>query len=184
MLLCLAVLSTASVASDKSELEITNLKHYADPLYGFDAAIPASWQRIVIDEVVADSGEGAAMSLDTGYAVGFESLRTGEDDRYADYLMIEVLPGRGSGAFESTGKERESITIDGRPATRDRVWLDAVDMDEGSLALVVYQASLTGLGYQIDLYAIGEQHESKPLGQAFDALLETFRLREEPYTAF
>lgn len=161
-------------------LIIDSLRHYSDSLYGFDVAIPTGWQRIVtIEEPQADSD-----ALDWSYAVGFESPRNDPADRYADYVMIEVLPGTRNGTFESTGEERETTSIDGRPAIRDRVWLDSVYLQEEALGLVVYQATFSGLGYQVGLYAIGEQHEAVGLQLAFDAMLETFTLREAPYSVF
>ncbi len=161
-------------------LNIDSLSHYSDTLYAFDVAVPTGWQRIVtIDEDTVDDA-----ASDWSYAVGFESKMSHTSDRYADYVMIEVMPGAQSGGFVSSGRETEAIVVDGRPAVRDRIWLDSIDLHGDELTLVVYQAMVSGLGFNVGLYAIGEQRESEGLGMAFDALLHTFTLHEEPYTVF
>lgn len=161
-------------------LHIASLTRYVDPFYSFEVAVPSGWQRIVSLDETTQPFDG----LEAGYVLGFESPRSAVDDRYADYVMIEILPGQEAAAFQSSGQERSAVVIDGRPAMRDRILLDAVPMPDASLSLVVYQATMRGLGFQVGLYAVGEQHEARAMELAFDALLTTFTLREAPYEVF
>jgi len=149
---------------------------YVDLQHHFSMAVPAGWQPIVAAEPVADED-----AFEQSYAVGFSAPRESALDQYADYLMVEILPGSVSGNFESTGEFRESISIDGRPAVRDKVRLLDQDMGTSSIDLVVFQAHLQGIGFTVGIYAIGEQHQEPLLAEAFELMLQTLELNGSPF---
>ena len=148
---------------------------YVDQDYDFELAIPENWVRIhAIDE---DDDK-----LEPGYAVGFESPRAGEHDRFADYLMIEVLPGALTGAFESDGSNKEVMMVDGHVAVTDTVYLNDFPVDGAKIDLIVYQAEIVELGFTVAVYAIGEKHESDVLRDAFNLALKTLKVPDDPFS--
>lgn len=157
---------------------IERIVPYVDEDYGFTLAIPQHWSRVYAAEDEAD-----ADALEPGYAVGFESPRSSESDHFADYLMVEVLPGTQTGAFESDGNEQTVHIVDGRVAVTDTIYLDDFPVGGGtSLDLVVYQAEIIELGFTVTLFAIGEAHEAEVLGDAFELALKTLTVPDDPFS--
>lgn len=151
------------------------LQSYTDNDYGFSVAIPSGWQKIVsVDEVDLEL-------LEPGYAVGFESPNQGGGDHFADYIMIEILPGKDSGVFHSDGVNRKQVSIDGKSAWIDSLKITGAGMDLEDVILSVYQAEIIGLGYTIGLYAIGDQARDGLMAAAFEVMVRTFRLTGQPF---
>jgi hypothetical protein len=159
-----------------SAAALSGITSYHDVDYGFSMAVPDNWRPILLAESEADLDV-----LEPGYAVGFESLRSGEADRFADYIMVEILPGAEIGTFATDGSQSRTVLIDGQAGIRDRLLLRDYDVGDVRLNLVVFQAELIRLGYTIGFFAIGEQHEVDRLEAAFEILLRTFRLPVNPY---
>ncbi len=179
---------------------ILDVEAYEDLDYGFSVAIPAGWRRIVTaepeEETAAEllSGvetgsalnEGEAPSLDLqalepGYAVGFESAQQHDDDQFADYILVEILPGDYSGLFAADLNERCSVVIDGRPAIYDRLEIKHASTGLTDVDLVIYQAELAGVGYTVGLYAIGEHTSERIMAIAFEVMLQTFKIDRSPF---
>jgi hypothetical protein len=155
---------------------LLDIEGYEDADYGFSVAIPSGWQKIVAAE-----SEDNIFELEPGYAVGFESPYQGEHDKFADYVLIEVLPGKDSGLFETDGKSRRKISINGQSA-----WMDRLDVkgESGGLTevdLTIFQTEVSGLGYTIGLYAIGEPSREKLMADAFEVIVRTFRQTSSPF---
>ncbi|NND90721.1 MAG: hypothetical protein HKN42_07630 [Granulosicoccus sp.] len=176
---------------------LLDIEAYEDPDYGFSVAIPTGWRKIVTAEperdpqsaraVIDDTQEGAAASmslelLEPGYAVGFESVQQNRDDRFADYILIEILPGNASGLFYSDGLQRQPVTIDGRSAWYDRLEVDEASSGLTDVDLVIYQAEFSGLGYTVGLYAIGEPEREAIMSTAFGVMLSTFKVTRAPFS--
>ncbi len=150
---------------------IKEIRSYTDADFHFEMAVPIDWTAIVANESLGEIDE-----LETSYAVGFESPRTDENDNFADYIMVEIIPGRESGAFETDGSLEKAILIDGHPAKKDELRLRDYHIAGDKLDLQVFQAELHGLGYSVSFYAIGEHRESVVLRDAFRLMIETFKL--------
>lgn len=176
---------------------LLEIEPYEDLDYGFKVAIPVGWRKIVTAEseetTVAAHGTATGsdyessdpaipVSLEPGYAVGFESVQQNEDDRFADYILIEVLPGEESGRFEADDSLRQPVTIDGRNTWFDRLEIDQVNSGLIDVDLIVYQAELSGVGYTIGLYAIGEPIREPLLAMAFEVMLQTFKIVRDPFS--
>ena len=186
--LCLAIAATAFLNRDRLGLSIhvqavfseksidtlpaiKEIRSYTDSDFNFTMAVPNDWVPILADEPLSEIDE-----LETAYAVGFESPRTDEKDRFADYIMVEIIPGKESGAFETDGSLAKAILIDGHPAKEDSLLLKDYLVAGDNLDLQVYQAELYRLGYSVGFYAIGEHREAVALRDAFRLMIETFRL--------
>ncbi len=180
---------------------ILDVEGYEDPDFGFSVAIPAGWRRIVIAEpeakVVRDElsevEKGSTLSkglspgvdlpvLEPGYAVGFESAHRHENDQFADYILVEILPGKSSGLFAADVNHRQSILIDGRPAWYDRLEINQSSTGLTDVDLVIYQAELAGVGYTVGLYAIGELASERTMAIAFEIMLQTFKVDRPPFS--
>lgn len=172
---------------------LLDIEHYEDLDYGFKLAIPAGWRKIVTAESVSEPVDSinsvndnerstTPQSLEPGYAVGFESVQQNADDRFADYILIEVLPGNESGRFEAADSLRQAVTIDGRRTWFDRLEIDHVSSGTIDVDLVVYQAELSGVGYTVGLYAIGEPVREHLLAMAFEVMLQTFKVVRDPFS--
>ncbi len=155
---------------------IESLVAYHDDDYGFSMAVPEGWRKIL---TVEGDDEG---STDDGYAVGFESKRSHDEDVFADYIMIELLPGGHTGAFETDGAHTNVVIVDGIPAITDQAWLNDFEISENEIDLVVFQAEIVEPGYTIGIYVIGEQAEAVVLEDAFTLVLKTLKLPEEPFS--
>jgi|GEM_PF-1186935 len=155
---------------------LLDIEPYEDLDYGFSVAIPTGWRKIISVESESDLD-----TLEPGYAVGFESPSQGGYDDFADYILIEILPGSESGSFVTDGSKRSAVFIDGKPA-----WVDQVDVD-GSAAglddmdLTVYQAVITGLGYTVGIYAIGEADRKELMSAAFHVMVRTLSFTADPF---
>lgn len=179
---------------------LLDIEAYEDLDYGFNVAIPTGWRKIVtadpekvIDaesqaDVFQDSGEGSGTTsrselllVEPGYAVGFESVQETRGDKFADYILIEILPGKDSGLFATDGTYRYPVTIDGRAAWYDRLEVDHASSGLTDVDLVIYQAELTGVGYTVGLYAIGEHSRERIMAAAFEIMLQTFQLNRSPF---
>lgn len=156
---------------------IERILPYFDDDYGFEVAVPEHWSR----NFAATSDEQSE-ALEPGYAVGFESPRSGTNDVFADYLMVEILPGAHSGAFETDGSHTRVEMVDGRVAVVDQVNLDGFEIDDNRIDLVVFQAEIVELGFTVGIFVIGEQHEVAVLADAFELALKTFRVPDDPFS--
>jgi len=185
ILLFLALASVAFLNRDRLQLPasaqnllfsntlpaIEEIRSYTDSDFSFSMAVPLDWTQIIADEPLSEIDE-----LETAYAVGFESPRTYKGDRFADYIMVEIIPGTESGAFETDGSLAKTILIDGYPAQEDELLIRNYSVAGDKLDLQIYQAQLNGLGYTVGFYAIGEHREAEALREAFRLMIETFRL--------
>ena len=154
---------------------LTDLDTYENTDYGFSVAVPAGWSPVIAD---VDDNDGF---LEPGYAIGFESSRQGKDDRFADYILVELLPGRDSGLFETDGRQREMIKVNGKSGFREHLRIDGRENGLSAIDLIVHQAEIQGLGYTIAFYAIGEPANEVMMRDAFDVMLRTFRLKNSPF---
>ncbi|ASJ72368.1 hypothetical protein [Granulosicoccus antarcticus] len=175
---------------------LLDIEPYEDAGYGFSMAIPAGWRRIVTAEVsdavdsqteVIASMQAAEAGFDSlwlepGYAVGFESAQQHADDQFADYILVEILPGDASGLFAADASRRKRVVIDGRPASYDRLEIKQASSGLTDVDLVIYQAELSGVGYTVGLYSIGERGSEKIMAIAFEVMLQTFRIDNPPFS--
>lgn len=171
--------ATNSDATVKEQFDtelLLDLESYEDPDYGFSMAIPSGWRKIVAAESEENFDE-----LEPGYAVGFESPYQGENDQFADYVLIEVLPGKDSGLFKTDGENRRRISIDGRNAWMDRLEVTGESGGLTEVDLTIFQAQMSGLGYTIGLYAIGEPSREKLMLEAFEIIVRTFKQATLPF---
>ena len=155
---------------------IDRLIPYRDADYGFSMAVPEGWAQIYAAE--SDTDEEA---LEPGYAIGFESPRSSVDDRFADYVMVEILPGADSGAFETDGDDSRVVVVDNRVAVVDQILLTDFQVSGDTIDLIVYQAEIVELGFTVGIFVIGEQHESDVLSDAFELTLKTFKIPDNPF---
>ncbi len=160
---------------------IVDLERYDDPDYGFSLAVPVGWKRIVADDTDADDTADVLEMLEPGYAVGFESPRSDRTDKFADYILIEVLPGNEFGLFESAPEHRQLIEIDAQAITYDRLSIDSATDDNVAVDLVIFQRGVQALGYTIAFYAIGEPANERAMFDAFQIMLRTFTQTTEPF---
>lgn len=166
------------VSTDTASLPLGELVRYDDPEFGFSMAIPDRWHIIVTEneEPVPDP-----WYQDPGYSIGFESPRSGPADQFSDYIMVEILPGAESGAFETDGSHTQWVHINGALASRDRLHLPDFRIRDRAFDLVVHQAVITELGYTIGFFAVGEPGASVQLEAAFEALIRTFQYQHIPF---
>ncbi len=149
---------------------------YHDNTLGFSMVVPKEWSQLIPGHSYELSDD-----IDAGYSVIFESPLEDDKDRYADYLMIEVLPGIDTGAFESTGEHRGVVIVDGQQAVRDELTLLDFPVGGHRIDLLVKQAEIAQLGYTVGLYVIGTNNNAQMLDEAFRALLYSFQLPKQPY---
>lgn len=160
---------------------ILDLELYTDTDYGFSVAIPAGWTRIVAAGDVAVEGNDVLASLEPGYAVGFESPREGFEDQFADYILIEVLPGDDIGLFESSDAQRRIIQSGSEPIAYDRLEVDGATDDASDVDLVIFQRGVKALGYTLGFYAIGEPTNEQAMFDAFQIILRTYNQTSDPF---
>jgi len=156
---------------------IETIVAYNDLDYGFQLAVPDTWSQIYAAEDDLESDV-----LEPGYAVGFESPRSEAQDTFADYLMVEILPGAHSGAFASDGTQTKVVMVDGRVAITDKVELDGFDIGGEQIDLIVFQAEIVELGYTVGIFVIGEKREAAVLADAFALALKTFKVPDDPFS--
>ncbi len=176
VVLALSASASASTTVQSGLAPIERILPYYDEDYDFEVAVPENWTRIfaALDDQGTDE-------LEPGYAVGFESPRSNSDDVFADYLMVEILPGSQTGAFTTDGTHSDVVIVDGRAALTDHVYLDGFDINGNSIDLVVFQAEIVELGFTIGIYAIGEKREAAVLADAFQLALKTFKVPIDPF---
>ena len=167
-----------SLGPGGSRDSLTDIGVYRDPELAFDLAVPAGWTAI---EPVGDPPQDAPGVPEAGHAVVFEAPRDGPGDAFADYVMIEILPGRDSGLFLTDGSRAADVRIDGMPGTRDALVIEGHEVDGVVLDLVVHQAEVRGLGWTIGFYAIGETRHERLVEDAFELMIRTFRLPAPPF---
>lgn len=155
---------------------IETIQTYVDLDYGFSMAVPKGWRKIVLAEQ-----ETPNQVPELGYAVGFEALPRSTDDTFADYILLEILPGRESGLFAAGDADSQSTQIDGRTVTFDRLFIDGKHNPDAGIDLVIFQREFSALGYTIDFYAIGEPGNEKVLFEAFQIMLVTFEQFHPPF---
>jgi len=186
VLICVAAsagLQSQRVSADADSLHHSSLKPierilpFLDEDYGFELAVPENWLT-----TFAATHDEQTEALEPGYAVGFESPRSGVDDVFADYLMVEILPGAQTGAFVTDGSQTEVMMVDGRMAVIDQVNLDGYQIEGDQIDLVVFQAEIVELGFTIGIFAIGEQREAAVLADAFELALKTFKVPDDPFS--
>lgn len=147
-----------------------------EPEFAMNFGVPQGWRRVRLPP----PSEGAVR-----FSVAYESRVSGEDDRFADYVLVELTEGETGGGFVSNdGAARERTRIDGHPAVLDTLRIPDFPVSGGTIDLFVRQASLTGPGYHLGLYAIGTCGEETAIREAFAVLIETFRLERRPFGAF
>lgn len=171
-----AIVGTPAPAPRPGAERLDALTAYVDPDFGFSLAVPMGWTAMVLPESDAE-----LEMLEPGYAVAFESPLEHEDDRFVDYLMVEILPGAESGLFETDGSRRRETVVDGRHAWRDALSLPAAADDARAVDLIVRQATSSGLGYTVAFFAVGEPARRPLIDDAFEAMLRTFRLPRRPF---
>lgn len=160
---------------------IVSLARYDDIDYGFSLAIPDGWTRIVADDSAIVEDNGVLSTLEPGYAVGFESPRSGKGDQFADYILIEVLPGTDTGLFEATHEHRRFLRSGLENFAYDRLEIDAQTDKLSDVDLVIFQHGVQALGYTLSFYAIGEPVNEQALFEAFQILLRTYTQTADPF---
>lgn len=185
-MLCLAacaVLQSQRVSAKADNKLLAGLKPierilpYTDDNYGFDIAVPEHWLRNF-----AATSDDQYEALEPGYAIGFESPRSAANDVFADYLMVEILPGAQTGAFVTDGSQTQVKMVDGRVAIVDRLNLNGFEIGADRIDLVVFQAEIVELGFTVGIYVIGEQREAAVLADAFELALKTFKVPDDPFS--
>jgi len=156
---------------------IRDVQRYRDQDYDFSVAVPAGWQPIV----TIDDGQPDDPFIEAGHAVGFEAPREGVAAGFADYVLIEILPGSRSGRFLTDGTRALPVRIGGMSGVRESLAVDGFDMGPGQLDLVVHQAEVRGVGFTIGFYAIGEPSRRALLEDAFELMIRTFDLDRPPF---
>lgn len=168
---------SGSVAAARSFDWVTDAVAYRDPDYDFSVAVPVGWRSIV---AMGESSNDPSQP-ELGYSVGFEAPRDGDDDVFADYVMIEILPGTESGRFLTDGSRTRSVRIDGLVGQREDLAIDGHRIGDETLDLIVYQAEVRGVGFTLGFYAIGEPSRRELLDDAFELMIRTFELALPPF---
>ncbi|MFK7995298.1 MAG: hypothetical protein AB8B87_14250 [Granulosicoccus sp.] len=165
----------------RSELsdQIVELERYEDLDYGFSVAVPVGWTKIVAADT--DTADSELASLEPGYAVGFGSPRSNVDDRFEDYILIEVLPGDDSGLFEASDAEQRFIQAGSEKIAYDRLEVDGATDDASDIDLVIFQRGVKAFGYTLGFYAIGEPSNEQAMFDAFQIMLRTYKQKADPF---
>lgn len=149
--------------------------------WGLVYTVPRDWRRVLLPDGV-HSGQAPS--------IVYEAPLTRSDDRFRDYLMLELSTGKASGDFVADGSmpTRRDV-IDGHPARIDRIVLsDYPSIESGSagepLTLVSWQAVLRGPGYRLSFVAVGECAEEPVLLEVFDLLRGSVQLRGRPFPSY
>ncbi len=166
----------SSIGSVTKSREALLYVDYNDENYGFSMVVPKDWSRIISEDTRYDLDLEEA-----GYSVIFESELENDADPYMDYIMVEVLPGIETGAFDTDGAQRGVVIVDGQKAVKDEMVLVDFPFKDTTVDLAIKQAEIAQLGYTVGLYAIGTKDNAQMLDEAFQALLYSFQLPEQPY---
>lgn len=156
----------ASLAPRLPVLHANDWVEYTDPVAGFQLRVPRSWTRQVLG---SDDDEG----VDTGYAVTYLSP-TSDNDLFADYIMVELLPQAETGFLANSSATRTVVEIDGRQAISERIILDDYPFDDQTVDLLVHQLTLSGIDYSLGVYVVGEIREEQRLNAVFKSVLQSF----------
>lgn len=157
---------------------ISDIEIYEDADYGFSVAVPTGWTRIV----AAQPPSSQIMNLEQGHAVGFETGRQGSADRFADYILIEVLPGDDSGAFAANEDAQRWMSFDDQLIAYQEVYINSDEDPNVDVDLIIYQREVRALGYTVGFYAIGEPVNQKTLFDAFQIMLRTYYQQHDPFS--
>jgi len=160
---------------------ITDLERYEDADYGFTMAIPAGWRRIVAANVDSEDSDDVTALPEPGFAVGFESPRSSGTDRFADYILLEILPGNDTGLFESTPEDLRYLAIGEFDLAYERLTIDPATDDNSEVELVIFQRGVQAFGYTLGFYAIGEPANEQTLFDAFRIMLISFEQLSDPF---
>ena len=176
----ISILSAAG-ESIKTVESIQVLERYEDQDYGFSVAVPAGWTRVYAAQPDGTEVGNWPDNLEPGYAVGFESPRSGSRDRFADYILIELLPGDEFGLFDTTGAQQHYFQSEQTKFVYDRLSINSALDDSIDVDLVIFQRGVQAFGYTLAFYAIGEPANEKILFEAFQIMLRTFEQIEDPF---
>ena len=160
---------------------ILDLERYDDADYGFTMAIPAGWTRIVAADIESEEMDEATALHEPGYAVGFESPRSDSTDRFADYILLEILPGDDTGLFESAPEDRRYLATGEAELAYERLSINHAADDTIEVDLVIFQRGVQAFGYTLGFYAIGEPANEQTLFDAFRIMLITFEQLADPF---
>lgn len=160
---------------------ILDLERYEDADYGFSMAIPSGWTRIVAADIESEEMDEVLAPLEPGYAVGFESPRSGSADRFADYILLEILPGDEIGLFESMPEDRRYLASGGVDLAYERLSINHASNDSVEVDLIIFQRGVQAFGYTLAFYAIGEPANEQALFDAFRIMLFTFEQLVDPF---
>lgn len=175
----------ANELSDAAPASLS-LVRYDDLDYGFSVAVPKGWSKIVLDESTEHSTTGPLASdtplwSEPGYTMGFESPRGDKPDQFADYILIELLPGDDTGLFETTHVDQRVLQVGHQSIGYDQLFVDSEYDDSIDVDLVIFQRGVQALGYTLSFYAIGEPANEQVLFDAFQIMLRTFSQSSEPF---
>ena len=160
---------------------ILDLDRYDDADYGFTMAVPAGWTRIVTADLEYEQSDEVTASLEPGYAVGFESPQSDNSDGFADYILLEILPGDETGLFESAPEDRRLLAVGNMTLEYERLSINHASDDNTAVDLVIFQRGVQALGYTLGFYAIGEPANEQTLFDAFKIMLFTFEQLADPF---
>lgn len=176
---------TAQLSGENARTEtidpITDLERYEDADYGFTMSIPAGWSRIVAADIESEDMDDVIALLEPGFAVGFESPRSSGTDRFADYILLEILPGSETGLFESTPENLRHLEIGEIELEYERLTIDPATDDNIDVELVIFQRGVQAFGYTLGFYAIGEPANEQTLFDAFRIMLISFEQLADPF---
>lgn len=156
--------------SELPRLPEPEMIRFADPTAGFRARIPQRWQRSLINT-----------PDDAGITVSFESPRSGENDKFADYLMIDIQPGSVVEVFERPADERTAMTVAGQTVYRERISLDNHPVADTHLDLLAWQLTFRKPGYSVAIYVVGERREEARLERVMIEFAYSFSMPVPPF---
>lgn len=171
----------AIIAGATPSHSIKRLQRYDDPDYGFSLAVPEGWTKVVANDRTESGRDDLLDALEQGYAIGFESPQSDQYDRFADYILIEVLPGVDSGLFHTTLDMRHFLQIGHELVAYDRLDIDGETDDLIDVDLVIFQRGIRALGYTLSFYAVGEPANEEILFAAFQIMLRTYIQNGVPF---
>ncbi len=147
---------------------------HTDPVVRFALTLPEHWYRRVLNDEALEPDNRTPQ--EQGYAVTYLSPLTSDSDPFADYVMVELLPGESSGFSSDSKTERRVIRVDGVSALRERIELPAYPVDQHRIDLVAYQTIVTQKRYTLGIYVVGQHIEAAALDALFTRIIESFRL--------
>jgi len=175
--------ASSGLATVTSEVAnpVLELAWYDDPEYGFSVAVPSGWTRIIAADESAPEIDDVSALLELGYAVGFESPRSSLNDRFADYILIEVMPGDDSELFVASERQRKYFSSGQEKILYDRLLINADKDSASDVDLVIFQRGEKAFGYTLAFYAIGEPANEQAMFEAFQIMLRTYTQNADPF---